>query len=57
LVDPEVESLTQALSELVEDDEERLRLGTRAHDTAKSGFNLIKWKESWTKVLRTVEQL
>ncbi|MDQ7782628.1 MAG: glycosyltransferase family 4 protein [Desulfomonilaceae bacterium] len=57
LVEPEAECLTEALSGLVEDDEQRLRLGLRARETAKFGFNLERWKKSWTKVLRTVERI
>ncbi len=54
LVQPEVESLTQALRELVGDDEQRLHLGLRARETAKFGLNLKRWKESWKKVLSAV---
>ncbi len=56
LVEPDIDSLTEALSELVGDKEQRLRLGLRARETAKFGFNLDRWKKSWTQVLSTVDQ-
>jgi glycosyltransferase involved in cell wall biosynthesis len=57
LVDPDIESLTDALVGLVRDQDGRSKLAERAAETAREAFSLDRWKCRWSEVLDHVQQL
>jgi glycosyltransferase involved in cell wall biosynthesis len=50
LVQPTVESLVTALSELLHSEEQRERLGRQARETAKA-YDLSLWRQRWIQTL------
>ena len=52
MVSPTSEELYIKLKQLVEDKQLRTNLAERGYDTVKISFNLKKWEEKWTSVLK-----
>jgi len=57
LVNPDADALTRAIRRLVEDENLRVELGTRAAETAQNAFSLKRWKSKWSKVLDHLQTL
>ena len=52
MVSPTSEELYIKLKQLVEDKQLRINLAERGYDTVEISFNLKKWEEKWTSVLK-----
>jgi glycosyltransferase involved in cell wall biosynthesis len=52
---PDINSLTNVIGELLTDKNKRKILGERAYETAKTSFSLTNWKKRWTNVLEEVK--
>ena len=52
MVSPTSEELYIKLKQLVEDKQLRTNLAERGYATVKISFNLKKWEEKWTSVLK-----
>jgi glycosyltransferase involved in cell wall biosynthesis len=57
LIAPDADSLAHALLLLVKDEDLRLKLGTRAAETAQNAFSLKRWKSRWSEVLDHLQTL
>ncbi|HHY46014.1 MAG TPA: glycosyltransferase [Firmicutes bacterium] len=53
LIKPTVQNLIDALSQLIEDEDQRARLGRAAKEVARA-FSLEKWRERWTRVITDI---
>jgi glycosyltransferase involved in cell wall biosynthesis len=56
LVNPDVESLTNVLSRLINDRNLRIKLGEQAAATARDAFSLDRWKLRWSEVLDQIQK-
>lgn len=54
LINPDADSLTEALIRLIDDKSLRHTLGTAAYETASRAFSYERWEASWIKILREV---
>ncbi|MGE5594395.1 MAG: glycosyltransferase [Betaproteobacteria bacterium] len=50
LIKPTVQNLIEVLGELIDDREERVRLGNAARDVAQA-FSLERWRRKWARVI------
>lgn len=51
IIPPSSSHLYEAIKELIEDKESREQIAGHALETAKTSFNLEKWKRDWMKIL------
>lgn len=54
IINPDVDSLTSAMIELIEDKEKRLKLAKRGQETVMEAFSFERWKKDWKRVLTQV---
>lgn len=53
MINPDADSLYNAIAELIEDDKLRCELQTNAYITASKSFSTDVWKSRWAQIIRT----
>lgn len=56
LINPEINELKNAITELVEDEKKREFLAKNAYDSVEYGFSHSVWREKWLSVFREIEE-
>ena len=55
MVQPNENSLYNALKQLIEDEKQRMQLAKNAYETVKSSFNINIWRDRWKNVIQNAE--
>lgn len=57
LINPDADSLVQALSKVIDDEELRISLGRAAYATCKHSFSYQRWKKAWVNIIENLASL